>query len=68
MPSPEKLLSTAHQLLAFDKALARGIAIPSTERLFVLRSYKCTARAAVPPEYGPPLVTTGFELVNEQHT
>jgi hypothetical protein len=37
MPSPEKLLSTAHQLLAFDKALARGIAIPSTERLFVLR-------------------------------
>jgi len=47
MPSPEKLLSIAHQLLAFDKALARGIANPSTERLFVLRwQMRAAAEAA----------------------
>jgi hypothetical protein len=37
MPSPEKLLSTAHQLLAIDKALARGLPIPQRSAFFVLR-------------------------------
>jgi hypothetical protein len=63
MPSSEKLLSTAQQLLALDKALARGLPIPQRSAFFVLRWQK--KRSAGPPAARPYKV---FELVNEQHT
>jgi hypothetical protein len=44
MPSSEKLLSTAQQLLALDKALARGLPIPQRSAFFVLRWQKKAQR------------------------
>jgi hypothetical protein len=44
MPSSEKLLSTAQQLLALDKALARGLPIPQRSAFFVLRWQKKARR------------------------
>jgi hypothetical protein len=57
MPSLEKLLHAAHQLILFDKALAWGLPRPHRSAFFVLRRQTGTG-----PRIAVPLAFFGFRV------